>query len=100
MCISQLKAAGTLTSRQKTARWQIALDPRNQSSDTVRVSGTDTEEVVRLRCLEVLPASANADVTADEESWPAPIEQAQIGLPRQGTGLCFTGQISRNRETE
>jgi hypothetical protein len=35
---------------------------------TLRVSGTDTEEVVRLRCLEVLPTSANAEVTAAEEA--------------------------------
>jgi hypothetical protein len=35
---------------------------------TLQVSGADTDEVVRLRCLEVLPASANADMTAAEES--------------------------------
>jgi alpha-L-fucosidase len=34
---------------------------------TLRVSGTDTEEVVRFRCLEVLPASAIAEMTAAEE---------------------------------
>jgi hypothetical protein len=35
---------------------------------TLRVSGADTDEVVRLRCLEVLRASANAEMTAAEES--------------------------------
>jgi Alpha-L-fucosidase len=35
---------------------------------TLQVSGTDTDEVVHLRCLEVLPASANAEMTAAEES--------------------------------
>jgi hypothetical protein len=35
---------------------------------TLQVSGADTDEVVRLRCLEVLPASANAEMTAAEES--------------------------------
>ena len=35
---------------------------------TLQISGTDTNKVVRLRCLEVLPASANAEMTAAEES--------------------------------
>jgi hypothetical protein len=35
---------------------------------TLQVSGADTNEVVRLRCLEALPASANAEMTAAEES--------------------------------
>ena len=35
---------------------------------TIQVSGTDTDGVVHLRCLEVLPASANAQMTAGEES--------------------------------
>jgi hypothetical protein len=35
---------------------------------TLQVSGTDTDEAVRLRCLEVLPVSANAEITAAEES--------------------------------
>ncbi len=35
---------------------------------TLQVPGADTDEVVRLRCLEVLPASANAEMTAAEES--------------------------------
>jgi hypothetical protein len=35
---------------------------------TLQVSGTDKDEVVRLRCLEVLPAWANAEMTAAEES--------------------------------
>jgi Alpha-L-fucosidase len=35
---------------------------------TLQVSGTDADEVVRLRCLEVLPASANNAMTAAEES--------------------------------
>jgi hypothetical protein len=35
---------------------------------TLQVSGTDKDQVVHLRCLEVLPASANAEMTAAEES--------------------------------
>jgi hypothetical protein len=35
---------------------------------TLRVSGTDTDEVVRLRCLEALPALSSAEMTAAEES--------------------------------
>jgi len=35
---------------------------------TLQVSGTDTDEVVRLRCLEVLPASANAEMAAADGS--------------------------------
>jgi len=35
---------------------------------TLQVSGTEKDEVVRLRCLEVLPASANAEMAAAEES--------------------------------
>jgi len=35
---------------------------------TLHVSGADTDEVVRLRCLELLPASAKAEMTAAEES--------------------------------
>lgn len=35
---------------------------------TLQVSGTDTDEVLRLRCLEVLPASADAEITAAGES--------------------------------
>ena len=35
---------------------------------TLQVSGTDKDEVVHLRCLEILPASANAELTAAEES--------------------------------
>lgn len=35
---------------------------------TLQVSGTEKDEVVRLRCLEVLPASANAQMAAAEES--------------------------------
>jgi hypothetical protein len=33
---------------------------------TLQVSGTDTNEVVHLRCLEVLPVSASAEITAAE----------------------------------
>jgi hypothetical protein len=35
---------------------------------TLQVSGADTDDVVRVRCLEILPASANAEMTAAEES--------------------------------
>jgi hypothetical protein len=35
---------------------------------TLQVSGTEKDEVVRLRCLEVLPASANAEMAAAEDS--------------------------------
>ncbi|MGA7339997.1 MAG: hypothetical protein WBX18_05330, partial [Terracidiphilus sp.] len=35
---------------------------------TLQVSGSDTDEVVHLRCLEVLPVSANAEVTSAEQS--------------------------------
>ena len=35
---------------------------------TLQVSGADRDKVVRLRCLEVLPASADAEITAAEES--------------------------------
>jgi alpha-L-fucosidase-like protein len=35
---------------------------------TLQVSGTDSDEVVRLRCLEVLPVSASAEITAAETS--------------------------------
>jgi hypothetical protein len=35
---------------------------------TLQVSGTEKDQVVHLRCLEVLPASANAELTAAEES--------------------------------
>ena len=35
---------------------------------TLQISGADGGAVVRLRCLEVLPQSANAEVTATEES--------------------------------
>jgi hypothetical protein len=35
---------------------------------TLQVSGTEKDEVVRLRCLEVLPASANVEMAAAEES--------------------------------
>jgi hypothetical protein len=34
----------------------------------LQVSGTDKDQVVHLRCLEVLPASANAEMTAAAES--------------------------------
>jgi hypothetical protein len=34
----------------------------------LQVSGTDKDALLRLRCLEVLPASANAAITATEES--------------------------------
>ena len=64
---------------------------------TLQLAGTDTAELVRLRCLEVLPASANAEMTAAEEV-PARIARVQTGLSRQDTGPCFIGPISRNRE--
>lgn len=35
---------------------------------TLQVSGTDKDEVVRFRCLEVLPSSANVEMRAAEES--------------------------------
>ena len=35
---------------------------------TLQVSGADRDAVVRLRCLEVLPGSANVEMTAAEES--------------------------------
>ncbi len=35
---------------------------------TLQVSGTDTAEVLRLRCVEVLPASVDAEITATEET--------------------------------
>ncbi len=35
---------------------------------TLQVSGADTDEVVHLRCLEVLPVSASAEITAAEDS--------------------------------
>jgi hypothetical protein len=35
---------------------------------TLQVAAADRDEAVRLRCLEVLPASANAEMTAAEES--------------------------------
>jgi hypothetical protein len=35
---------------------------------TLQVSGADPEEVAHMRCLEVLPVSASAAITADEES--------------------------------
>src|SRR4029077_11816347 len=35
---------------------------------TLQLAGADTDEMIRLRCLEVLPASADAEITAAEES--------------------------------
>jgi hypothetical protein len=35
---------------------------------TLRLAGTDTTQVVRLRCLEILPAAADAAITAAAES--------------------------------
>jgi hypothetical protein len=35
---------------------------------TLQVSGTNADDVVRLRCLEVLPVSASAEITAAEAS--------------------------------
>jgi Alpha-L-fucosidase len=35
---------------------------------TLQLSGADKDKAVRLRCLEVLPASANAEIKAAEES--------------------------------
>src|SRR6267142_5798940 len=35
---------------------------------TLQVSGADTDEVVRLRCLEVLPTSANAETAAEDSA--------------------------------
>jgi hypothetical protein len=35
---------------------------------TLQISGTDKAEVVRFRCLEILPASASAEIKAAEES--------------------------------
>jgi hypothetical protein len=55
---------------------------------TLQVSGADTDEVVRLRCLEVLPVSASAEVTAAEES--ARVQRASTGwFVKTGYGAMF-----------
>lgn len=40
---------------------------RGVNSVTLQIFGSGTDEVVRLRCLEVLPASANTEVAAAEQ---------------------------------
>jgi Alpha-L-fucosidase len=55
---------------------------------TLQVSGVDTDEVVRLRCLEVLPASAHAEMTAAQES--ARAQRASTGwFVKAGYGAMF-----------
>ena len=55
---------------------------------TLQVSGADRSKVVRLRCLEVVPASANAELTAAEES--ARAHRASTGwFVKAGYGTMF-----------
>jgi len=55
---------------------------------TLQVSGTDTSNVIRLRCLEILPASANTAITAAEES--ARAHRANTDwFVRAGYGVMF-----------
>ncbi len=55
---------------------------------TLQVSGTDKDAVLRVRCLEVLPASANAAMTAAEES--ARAHRASTGwFVKAGYGVMF-----------
>ena len=55
---------------------------------TLQVSGADSEEAVRFRCLEVLPASATAETMAAEES--ARAHRASTGwFAKAGYGAMF-----------
>ncbi len=55
---------------------------------TLQVSGANRDEVVRLRCLEVLPASATAQMTAAEKS--ARAHRASTGwFVKAGYGAMF-----------
>ena len=55
---------------------------------TFQISGADKDGVVRLRCLEILPASANAEMTAAEESARA-IRASTDWFVKGGYGVMF-----------